>query len=267
MEPTNLAQGLRRSQVLQRLQLELTLDTIPRDSCYSAQLIDLMKREELALRDSPTSATTSELVSRVDDALRTETGRFFSKSVTQNVKKWAALQKKMEQEIERLGSMKKPVDNQVAQQRVVTYEVGGRSYPIPTSEDLDRETHRLSGDYNENWTKYEDFNLKSAFMSQIARVENDWIAQEMSLTDEFNARKAQMQGTTVESPTRQHTSSDRWQHPEKQKTLIHTAPVMSPTIRSGSREDAPSADVRLLRTPPRPPLSNCASRPPPYQKK
>ena len=28
------------------------------------------------------------------------------------------------------------------------------------------------------------------------------------------------------SPTR--TSSDRWQHPEKQKSLIHTAPVLSP---------------------------------------
>lgn len=241
MDP-HLAPALRKSQVLQRLQLELTLDTIPRDSCYSAQLIDLMKREELALRDNPRSSGTSELVSRVDDALRTETGRFFSKSVTQNVKKWAALQKKMEREIERLGSVK--ADGPTGSLSVSTFEVGGRSHPLPTSQDLDRETHRLSGDYNENWTKYEDFNLKSAFMSQIARVENDWIAQEMSLTDDFNARKAQIQGTAVESPTRQHASSDRWQHPEKQKTLIHTAPVMSPTIRSGSRDEAASADVR-----------------------
>jgi len=256
-----MGQSMRRSHYLQRLQLELTLETIPRDSRYSAQLIDLMKREEVALRDNSTAAPTAELTRRVDEALRVETEKFFNKNVEQNVKRWNALQKKIEGELQRFKEemtthpeITNNSSSSIADSRVKAVghsddAVGDSiNYRIPTTEELDRETLRLEEDYNQNWHKYEEHNLKTAFTSQVARVENDWIAQEMALADDFDARKAQLTGASaLDSPSRQATgNSDRWQHPEKQKTLIHTAPVLSPTAMRKSKDEPPSADVSLL---------------------
>lgn len=44
------------------------------------------------------------------------------------------------------------------------------------------------------------------------------------------------------------TQENRWQHPEKQKTLIHTAPVLSPTLTTAlaSSSSAGSA-IRAVR--------------------
>ena len=248
-----MAQAMRRSHYLQRLQLELTLETNPRDSRYSTQLVELMKREEVAIRENCTSTATTSLIRRVDEALKSETEKFFQKTTRQNVTRWQALQKKIEGELQRFKEETTPFPEMtcpasLVEESAVT-DAGFPNYRIPTTKDLDRETIRLEEDYNENWLKYEEYNLQSAFASQIARVESDWIAQEMALADDFNARKAQITGQNAfDSPSRYaggSPNSDRWQHPEKQKTLIHTAPVLSPTALRRSRDEAPSADVSV----------------------
>jgi len=245
--------ALRQSQYLQRLQLELTLETIPRDSRYSAQLIDLMKREETAIRDNFGTSATQDLIQRVDDALRSETEKFFNKTVQQNVKRWVALQKKIEGEIQRFkdDTSGMPAESQSNGSGACPSNgaAGDGKRSVPSVDDMNRETLRLEHDYNKNWHKYEEYNLRSAFKSQIARVENDWIAQEVSLTEDYNTRKAAIVGSSaLDSPSRQAAAgnSDRWQHPEKQKTLIHTAPVLSPTA---VRDSVSSPDVSFLPLP------------------
>ena len=50
---------------LQRVQLELTLETTPRDSRYSTSLMDLMKKEELTIREGGSQSTINELIKAV----------------------------------------------------------------------------------------------------------------------------------------------------------------------------------------------------------
>lgn len=45
-------------------------------------------------------------------------------------------------------------------------------------------------------------------------------------------------GASSQSPAQAATHDPRWQHPEKQKTLIHTAPVLSPTKMQMGGSDA-----------------------------
>lgn len=254
-ENAKMLDAIRRSHYQQRLQLELTLETIPRDSRYSAQLIDLMKREEMAIRDNTDPKNMRDLIQRVDDALRTETERFFNKTVQQNVKRWETLQKKTEGEVQRLLHSPPPEVTTSPQKNCAKSDAACTkppvddsefNYRIPTAAEMDRETLRLEEDYNQNWLRYEGHNLQSAFQSQIARVESDWISQEMALTDDFDMRKAQLTGSfPLDSPTRATAAaSDRWQHPEKQKTLIHTAPVLSPTI--NRTQEPQTADLERL---------------------
>jgi hypothetical protein len=81
--------------------------------------------------------------------------------------------------------------------------------------------------------------LREAFSSQAARVDKDWAVHEDQLADDYQTRRRSIVGVSsreavgsspsTASPSRDHTDGGRWQHPEKQKTLIHTAPVLSPT--------------------------------------
>lgn len=69
----------------QRFQLELSLETTPRDSRYSANLVNLMKAEE----DNPEKGVMpSDLNRKVDEALSQETHKFFEKTATQNLIRW-----------------------------------------------------------------------------------------------------------------------------------------------------------------------------------
>ena len=114
---------------------------------------------------------------------------------------------------------------------------------------------RLIEDYNRNWFECEGFNLNEAFKSQTAKVNADWQIHETSITDEYNSKRKQLCKVVFTHSTHyfpsyfpshlqdeNHISSNassktsspdgldsRWQHPEKQKTLIHTAPVLSPS--------------------------------------
>lgn len=223
----------KKSHHLQRIQLELAFETAPRDSRYSNSLIDMMRKEEQIVAKDPNSPVTKSVIQKVDDSLRAETRGFFAKSVQKNVKKWSLVKEKFERETRQFttgltdemraySNMKGPHAGMVRKNRT------------PTPEELDEEAERLEADYNLNWYKYENFSLQEAFKSQNNRIENDWATHEQTLEEEFAARKEKIAGPgafgkAAASPQAQATHDPRWQHPEKQKTLIHTAPVMSPT--------------------------------------
>jgi len=67
--------------------------------------------------------------------------------------------------------------------------------------------------------------------SKRAKVDMEWGKHEQILLQDYLAKRRQLTGVseaavaTTSTPTK---ADDRWQHPEKQKSLIHTAPVLSP---------------------------------------
>lgn len=217
------AKELQHQHYLQRIQLELTLETTPRDSRYSSGLLELMKKEETVLRDQSSQSAKS-IVFRVDEMLRAETQAFFRKSAQQNIRRWAALQEKFRQDRQSL----------IMDFGVVFRQISVEDFrDVVTADDLESESLRLECDYNRNWFEYENYSLQQAFKSQTARVDNDWNGHEVSIANDFKARKERLLGyaadATHSSVTASTTQDPRWQHPEKQKTLIHTAPVLSPS--------------------------------------
>jgi hypothetical protein len=243
---------------MQRINLELLMETTPKESRYSSNLVDLMKREEAALQEGGSSSSTKQiqvrdLVVRVDDLLFQETRAFFQKNVQQNNKRWRTLAEKLEGE-RALGAC-------TGIKRVQTDAVAGATTAITAQGeakwssfnqsgaklDLDLESMRLEEDYNRNWSLYEEFHLREAFKGQSNRVDIEWSGHEAELLDDYCARKSSITGESADSirynysnnnnnsSSSSSSSSDvdssspqRWQHAEKQKTLVHTAPVLSP---------------------------------------
>lgn len=230
---------LKHSHHLQRIQWELAFETAPRDSRYSNGLIDMMRKEEQIIARDPNSAVTQSVIQKVDESLRAETRAFFAKATQKNVKRWAALKEKLDRETQQFV-------REVSEEMKAFSHVKGSKEPrrnaVPTPEELDREAERLECDYNQNWYKYESFSLQEAFKSQNNRIENDWGTHERALEEEYQQKREKVAGPgharmpTSPQPTNAH--DPRWQHPEKQKTLIHTAPVLSPTRTQQSAADS-----------------------------
>jgi hypothetical protein len=234
--------AINRDHNLQRIQLELTLETTPRDSRYSSGLVDLMKREEVVSRDGTLQQAT-ELYRRVDEALSLETHRFFARTSSQNIKRWQVLHQKLERERERL---KNDIMTRVARREGGNNGGAKLEKRALTPEDLDFEELRLEEEYNRNFLKHEGFSLREAFSSQAARVDKDWSVHEEQLAEDYQNRRRSIVGTRdvspqVSSPNRDYQQDGRWQHPEKQKTLIHTAPVLAPTTTVGGSGTATAA--------------------------
>lgn len=102
---------------LASLPLELSLETQPRDSKFSSQLIVLMQKEENMLRNdtlSPASTAgipfllflatypliliptaANELLVKINEMLNAETRKFFRKNVQANIKKWTNQENKL----------------------------------------------------------------------------------------------------------------------------------------------------------------------------
>lgn len=137
--------ALKRAQLKQIAQLDLQLETTPRDSRFSTALLDLMKKEETLLRDSTSAAN---VVQKVDDMLKQETRAFFAKVTGSNARKWQALRSKLKDDRKQL--------------RLIA-----TSPPPPTSKpnhitaaELEREEERLEMDYYQNWHHYETIHLQ-----------------------------------------------------------------------------------------------------------
>lgn len=228
---------MRKDHALQRISLELQLETTPHDSRFSNQLLSMMQKEEVMQRDG--TGPSLDLIRKTDEMLGQETHKFFSKTTSSNIRRWNALDAKLTKERDRLKSeiqsstsiVLKPLDNAGMTTTRAKAEL--------TEEDLDEEAARLEEDYNRNWLEYEGFSLREAFKSQKVRVDSEWAVHENAILEEYLAKKNELTGKsfsmmTPSSPTSHQSnvapdSGGRWQHPEKQKTLIHTAPVLSPT--------------------------------------
>ena len=196
-------------------QIDLNLETTPRDSRYSQQLLEMMKKEELLLSREPSAQSTRVLVQKVDEGLRSETQAFFAKLSSQNIRKWEQLNEKFKKDRNQLRNLLKRQSSPSIDNPTVT---------------LEAEEERLAMDYYKNWHQYESYHLQQAFQSQLARIDADWLNHEKTVQREYEVKKAAILGVQ-----HNHISTDyndqhnnRWQHPEKQKTLIHTAPVFTP---------------------------------------
>lgn len=213
---------LKRSHYLQRYQMELNLETMPRE-VYSNKLIDAMRREEVLTRDG--SEVPAQTIKAIDDMLKAETEKFYRRITTENTKRWRSLKKKLVGDLQefqkregRGGSMKAAgggSENGSGEADESEYE----------GNPFEKELLRLEEDYNRNWIKYEGSNLKTAFVAQMGRVEADWSAHEASLVDDFNRRKisekvghnrmkegaAQRQlNMSIENLQRQKSAAKRW---------------------------------------------------------
>eukprot|EP01041_Mallomonas_annulata_P006365 gene6365-12867_t len=218
--------NLKQSHETQRYQLELSIETTPRDSRYSQVLVDMMQKEEA---QSVEGRATPELSKKVDDALHTETSAFFGRVAQLNVKRWAVLSNKLDHEREAYRA-----------ELMRTFKESKTDDTLysPTSVDegeidpIAMEALRLDHIYNEHWYQFEGFNLEEAFRSQRTRIETEWEVHRNTLSDSFRQRRKSLLGSSDSSDNPSATATvqdERWHHPEKQKTLIHTAPVMSPS--------------------------------------
>ncbi len=244
-----------RAAAAQRVNLELALETAPRDSRYSPALVDLMRKEEIALKDNPKLAR--DLAPRVDEMLSHETRAFFHKTVQQNLKRWQGLQDKLLADIRKLGLDQQPPASAASTSSVSPDGASNSSSHPQKVIDLDLEEKRLEADYNLNWAYYEDFHLREAFKLQAERVDRDWAQHEDDLRNDYVSRRAGLLGLSMVAARQQlqaeeaansssqggHSSPVRWQHAEKQKTLVHTAPVLSP-VRKDSTGSGKGAATR-----------------------
>ena len=210
---------VKRSHYLQRYQMELNLETMPRE-VYSNKLIDAMRREEVLTRDG--SVVPAQTIKAIDDMLKAETEKFYRRITQENTKRWGVLRKKLQ------GDMK---EYQKRDGGGAGLKAAAGAGAIENGTDgegenpFESELLRLEEDYNRNWIKYEGTNLKTAFVAQMSRVESDWSAHEASLVDDFNRRKisekighnrmkegaAQRQlNMSIENLQRQKAAAKRW---------------------------------------------------------
>ena len=137
--------------------------------------------------------------------------------------------------------------------------------------DILAEQLRLESYYNDNWIEIEGDHLKRAFQMQETKINTEWEQQEKLLLADMETKRQSIQdkyklpskssiktnnhdksfsfssptsdGGSSNSSISSSPSSPKWHDKEKQKSLIHTAPVLAPVrdIRSrGSRRDLSS---------------------------
>lgn len=243
--------ALKRAHELMIFQQDLSFEVSPRDSRFSSTLLDLMKREENLARDHSSPAAAA-IIAKVDDQLFAETQQFFSKVINQNNKKWDNLRQSLSKEIQ---AMKKKIATRFRQEDIASAAVIANSSSNvndTTKQDekdlLLQEEERLLVDYYRNWHRYETFHLQEAFASQMARIDRDWSVHENNLKQEYDEKRETITGKLPSSntPSNAQSSDDnahslnskKWHHPEKQKALIHTAPVFSPSVSGSARNSS-----------------------------
>jgi hypothetical protein len=184
-----------------------------------------MQREEVSLREG---RSCKELSREVESCLAAETRSFFSRLSQSNIKRWAFLQQKVAQEKEDLI--------QLVRDKCPALMVDfGESYREVTAIDLEIESMRLEREYNRSWQEIEMFHISEAFKSQKQRIDVEWGAHLDSLNEAYDRKMRSLAGPdSAASPSRSSSTKaaageGRWHHAEKQKTLIHTAPVLSPS--------------------------------------
>jgi hypothetical protein len=201
-----------------------------------------MQREELSLREG---RQCLDLSREVETALANETRGFFAKISQSNLKKWNSMVQKHQREKEELIQLVRDKCrfhysdnflNSSNKQREIT--------PI----DLEVEAVRLEMEYNKHWFEIESFHINEAFKSQKDRIDAEWGAHLDNLNEAYDKKIRTLTGeeTTTRTNKASQSQTGRWHNAEKQKMLIHTAPVLSPTTGTGTSAAAGSG-VRAVR--------------------
>jgi hypothetical protein len=109
----------------------------------------------------------------------------------------------------------------------------------------------LEMEYNKHWIEIESFHINEAFKSQKARIDAEWGTHLDSLNEAYDKKIRALNGDEINESNQQKSSgngaSGRWHNAEKQKTLIHTAPVLSPTVSANGQTSAAGSGVRAVR--------------------
>lgn len=260
--------ALRQLHYQQIIELELLLETTPKDAQYSQTLIQLMQKEETYIHNmtGPVIVLPKDLTDKIDNLLIQETKTFYAKVTHQNIKRWIALENKLGKEREYLKKeLKVPgnnrddyYDNKVDDLKSTCYTIHPsytqhkkavplNQHQLLTSEALFQREHESIMDYNKSWFTYESLHLNEAFKLQHTKIETDWSKHEKKLQQEYEQKLEEL-GCFLQTPSSGGLSSssnpdsrdnsvpsspigspEQWHSPEKQKTLVHTAPIMSPT--------------------------------------
>lgn len=75
------------------------------------------------------------------------------------------------------------------------------------------------------------FHLDNAFRLQLRRIDVEWGTHEAQIQADYDSKKAEIEGRTLQKKTVKSPVGP-WKSKEKQRSLIHTAPVFEPTIDS-----------------------------------
>lgn len=254
---------------------------VQRNSRYSNMLVNLMQREEVLLREGKQCKDISR---EVENALNQETKAFFTKMSASNKKRWQFVLHKAQKDKEELLDMVRDkcahdftgddhiLDDDFAIESGNKSERGGKELTGRKNKftagadgvsvlDIEIESLRLEEDYNKNWLDIESFHIQEAFKSQKERIDSEWAVHFDRLSSQYEAKRHSIIGSRDQASSaggkRNGSSSvqgadGRWQHPEKQKTLIHTAPVFSP-VQEGKQSGkggkmAVGSGVRAVRT-------------------
>lgn len=201
-----------------------------------------MQREELSLREG---RQCNDLSREVENALASETRAFFSKVSQSNIKKWAPMVHKHQNEKEELIQL---VREKCRVHFSDNYLKSSNKMKDVTPIDLEVESIRLEMEYNKHWYEIESFHINEAFKSQKARIDAEWGTHLDSLNEAYDKKIRALTGDDTPEQTSNRTSNTqngRWHNAEKQKTLIHTAPVLSPT--TGTNSTAVGSGIRAVR--------------------
>ena len=236
-----------------RIDAELLLETTPREASYSSKLNDLLRREDQALREGNDDRG---LFLKVDSQIDSETRAIFNKITAQNCQRWQSVYKRFEIEQGHFTSdvkafVRSSPDSVAALNLNVDDASGGLGSDTSPARDTSEQSAaltkklnvldemlRLENHYNEHWLEVEGYHLKEAFLSQESKIESEWAVHEDSLKHDLLAKRhalgmdSENKGGGLTSPTQAPTNS-KWHSPEKQKTLVHTVPVMSPVRARG----------------------------------
>lgn len=195
-----------------RIDIELQLETAGQDAKYSTSLSALMQREDQLLRNGNPSR---ELSQKIDVNLERETIQYYSQILKSHLSLWINYYTKLKQLTP-------------ASPSTVLDDLEKKS--ILNEDDLDMENLRLQAEYHRNYLSHEIFNLNEAFSLQTHKIETEYSTIEKSLSMKLGRLNANSyHKSNLNCDSNENKNNSKWYHPEKQRRLIHTAPVLSPS--------------------------------------
>ena len=191
----------------------------------------MMQKLDNNLREGKSS---TDLARKVDDALKSETAHFFNRVTHMNIRKLQPLVQRCEMEV---GTIVRECQEKIRSKSSTVVASTTSQAAVVGPLELELEELRLEEDYCRNWMQHEGFHLSEAFKSQQLKLDREWQGYSHQLIDAIQLKKNDLLGQRPASPQRSGTSAEvdsdsnnQFHHPEKQKTLFNTAPVIQPNL-------------------------------------